>query len=139
MSDAIYGKKVPENARGKSFLYSVYEVSDGDDDDPRFVLKYGRRRQWKLVVEFIAFDEEEDANLEDVDLKTVKEGKTKYFIVLNAAKTAENNRLEEARQQLKKEAGNDATKPADVSDIEKIIEGSMEGGSQMIFLTLSLS
>jgi len=56
-------------------------------------------------------------------------------------RTAENNRLEEARQQLKfkKEAGNDATKPADVSDIEKIIEGSMEGGSQMIFLTLSLS
>lgn len=82
MSDAIYGKKVPENARGKSFLYSVYEVSDGDDDDPRFVLKYGRRRQWKLVVEFIAFDEEEDANLEDVDLKTVKEGNAKYFIVL---------------------------------------------------------
>ena len=63
MSNAIYGKKVPENARGKSFLYSVYEVSDGDDDDPRFVLKYGRRRQWKLVVEFIAFDEEDNANL----------------------------------------------------------------------------
>ena len=56
-----------------------------------------------------------------------------------AMRTAENNRLEEARQQLKKEAGNDATKPADVSDIEKIIEGSMEGGRQMIFLTLSLS
>ena len=91
-------------------------------------------------MEFIAFDEEDNANLEDVDLKTVKEGNAKYFIVLmNAAKTAENNRLEEARQQLKKEAGNDATKPADVSDIEKIIEGSMEGGSQMIFLTLSLS
>ena len=90
-------------------------------------------------MEFIAFDEEDDANLEDVDLKTVKEGNAKYFIVLNAAKTAENNRLEEARQQLKKEAGNDATKPADVSDIKKIIEGSMEGGSQMIFLTLSLS
>ncbi len=30
MGDAIYGKKVPENARGKSFLYSVYKVSDGD-------------------------------------------------------------------------------------------------------------
>ena len=55
------------------------------------------------MVEFIAFDEEEDANLEDVDLKTVKEGNAKYFIVLmNAAKTAENNRLEEARQQLKR-------------------------------------
>lgn len=138
MSDAIYGKKVPENARGKSFLYSVYEVSDGDDGDPRFVLKW-EKKAVEAGVEFIAFDEEEDANLEDVDLKTVKEGKTKYFIVLNAAKTAENNRLEEARQQLKKEAGNDATKPADTSDIEKIIEGSMEGGSQMIFLTLSLS
>ena len=36
---------------------------------------------------------------------------------------------------------NDATKPANMSDIEKIIEGSiiMERGSQMIFLTLSLS
>ena len=43
MSDAIYGKKVPENARGKSFLYSVYEVSDGDDDDPRFVLKWEKK------------------------------------------------------------------------------------------------
>ena len=34
------------------------------------------------MVEFIAFDEEDDANLEDVDLKTVKEGNAKYFIVL---------------------------------------------------------
>ena len=45
MSDSIYGKKIPENVKGMSFLYSVdnVSVSDDDDDNPRFVLKYEKK------------------------------------------------------------------------------------------------
>jgi len=38
LDDSIYEGKVPDNAKGKNFLYSVYSVAEKKNGDPTFVL-----------------------------------------------------------------------------------------------------
>lgn len=50
LDDSIYHGKTPDRAKGKNFLYSVYDVEEDKDGEPTFVLKYEKKAVEAMVM-----------------------------------------------------------------------------------------
>ena len=136
MTDAIYGSRVPEDAKGRYFWYKVESYSEEED---LFTLLY----QKKAIDPdseggtFYAFAEDtDDLLLEDMDISGVKAAQDRWWTVTTKHKRAEADKRDNIKKQLEME--NKDPSQYDFTDIQQIVDTDDKGGKSSDIIDLEL-
>ena len=133
LDDSIYGRNIPESAKGKWFLYTVYGYDSKSDT---YSAKYGKQAIDPESTVFVAFAEGDDGILSGLKLETIKIARSRYLTITNKTKAIENEKKDKVRKELE-EAAKEPSK-VDLSDIDKIVEGKKRVAAHSNPLKLSL-
>ena len=78
LDDSIYGRNIPESAKGKWFLYTVYGYDSKSDT---YSAKYGKQAIDPESTVFVAFAEGDDGILSGLKLETIKIARSRYLTI----------------------------------------------------------
>ena len=101
LDNSIYGRNIPDNAKGKWFLYTVHGYDSKSDT---YSAKYGKQAIDPESAVFVAFAEGDDGILAGLKLETIKIGRSRYLTITNKTKAIENDKKDRVRKELKKAA-----------------------------------
>lgn len=133
MTDSIFTRSIPEDAKGELFMYSVLTY---ETESKLFELKYEKKAIDPDGTEFYAYDKKDNSILTKVALATVKEAQERYLKLTTKTKKEENDRLDKAKKELEVESR--APSKVDLSDmIDTIISSdTLRGGTSPDILDL---
>ena len=135
MTDAIYGARVPADAKGKKFWY---KVDSYDEERDSFTLIYQKKAidpEAEGAI-FYAFAEDTDnVFLENMDISSVKEAQSLWWSVTTKTKRAEADKKDSVKKQLMME-NKDPSVMYDFTDIQKIVDSDEKGGMSYAIIEL---
>jgi hypothetical protein len=126
MTDAIYGARVPADAKGKNFWY---KVDSYDEERDSFTLIYQKK----------AIDPEDTDNvyLENMDISSVKEAQSLWWSATTKTKRAEADKKDSVKKQLMME-NKDPSVMYDFTDIQKVVDSNEKGGMSYEIIELEI-